>query len=67
MMTKYAHVGDLVKTAVQLIRVSRTTRNIAQFGEFDLVQTAETIWSPSRKHGGHVLGWDFSGHETAIR
>ena len=29
----------------------------------DLVQTAEL----SGHHGGHVLGWHFSGHETAIR
>ena len=36
-MTRYAHVGDLEKTAVQLIRGSRLSRNIAQFGEKDLV------------------------------
>ena len=59
-MTRYAHVGDVGKTAVQLIRGSKSSRNI-------LVQTAETVWSSSRKHGGHVLGWNFSGHETAIR
>ena len=27
----------------------------------DHVQTAEIVWSPSRKHGGHFLGWDFLG------
>ena len=66
LMTRFAHVGDLGKTAVQLIRGSKSSRNIAQFGE-DLVQTAETIWSSSRKHGGHVLRWHLSGHETAVR
>ena len=33
LMTSYAHVGDLGKTAVQLIRGSKSSRNIAQFGE----------------------------------
>ena len=33
LMTRYAHVGDLGKTAVQLIRFSKSSRNIAQFGE----------------------------------
>ena len=33
----------------------------------DLVHTAETIWSSSRKHGGHILGWHLSGHEAAIK
>ena len=42
LMTRYAHVGDLGKTAVQLIRGSRRE---------DLVQSAETIRSSSRKHG----------------
>ena len=60
LITRYAHVGDLGKTAAQLIHGStKSSRNIAQ--------SAETLWSPSRKHGGHVHGWDFSGHETAIR
>ena len=62
LMTRYAHVGDLGKTAVQLIRGSKCT-----IRREDLVQTAETIWSSSRKHGGHVLRWHLSGHETAIR
>ena len=33
LMTRYAHVGDLGKRAVQLIRGSKSSRNIAQFGE----------------------------------
>ena len=33
LLTRYAHVGDLGKTAVQLIRGSESSRNIAQFGE----------------------------------
>ena len=33
----------------------------------DLVQTAKTLWSSSRKHGRYVLRWHLSGHETAIR
>ena len=33
LMTRYAHVGDLGKTAVQLIRGSKSSRNNAQFGE----------------------------------
>ena len=33
LMTRYAHVEDLGMTAVQLIRVSKSSRNIAQFGE----------------------------------
>ena len=32
-MTRNAHVGDLGTTAVQLTRDSRSSRNIAQFGE----------------------------------
>ena len=33
LITKYAHMEDLGKTAVQLIRGSKSSRNIAQFGE----------------------------------
>ena len=33
LMTRYAHVGDLGNTAVQLIRGSKSSRNTAQFGE----------------------------------
>ena len=33
LMTRNAHVGDLGKTAVRLIRGSKSSRNIAQFGE----------------------------------
>ena len=61
LMTRYAHVGDLGKTAVQLIRVFKVKQKHCAIRRKDLVQTAETIWSPSRKHEGHVLGWDFLG------
>ena len=67
LMTRNAHVGDFGKTAVQLIRSSRSSRNIANFGKKGLVQAAETLQSSSRKHGRHFLGWHFSGHETALR
>ena len=67
LMTRYAHVGDLGKTAVQLIRGSKSSRKHCTIRRGDLVQTAEIIWSSSRKHGGHVLRWHLSGHETAIR
>ena len=33
LMTRYAHVGDLGKTAGQLVRGLKSSRNIAQFGE----------------------------------
>ena len=33
LMTRYAHVEDLGKTAVQLMRGSKSSRSIAQFGE----------------------------------
>ena len=55
LMTRYAHVGDLGKTAVQLIRGSKSSRNIAQFGDKILYKPLKTIWSSSRKQGGHVL------------
>ena len=67
LMTRCAHVGDLGKTAVQLIRGSKVKQKRCAIRREDLVQNAETVWSPSRKHGGPVLGWEFSGHETAIR
>ena len=54
LMTRYAYVGDLGKTAVQLIRGSNSCRNIAQFGEKILYKTLKL-------HGGHVLGWYFLG------
>ena len=33
LMTRHAHVVDMGNTAVQLIRDSKSSRNIAQFGE----------------------------------
>ena len=61
------HTGDLGKTAVQLIRGSKVKQKHCTSRREDIVQTAETIWSSSRKHGGHVLRWHLSGHETGIR
>ena len=66
-MTRYAHVGDLGKTAVQLIRGSKSSRNIAQFGE-------KILYEPL-KLSGHLRGnmedtfldGIFLGTETAIR
>ena len=53
-MTRYAHVGDLGKTAVQLIRGTELSRNIAQFGD--------KILHKPLKLSGHQretwLGWD---------
>ena len=46
LMTRYAHVGDLGKTAVQLIRVSKSSRNIAQFGE-------KILYKPLKLSGHH--------------
>ena len=46
LMTRYAHVGDLGKTAVQLIRGSKSTRNIAQFGE-------KILYKPLKLSGRH--------------
>ena len=48
LMTRYAHVGDLGKTAVQLIRGSKSSRNIAQF--------VEKILYKSPKLSGHHRG-----------
>ena len=48
LMTRYAHVGDLGKTAVQLIRGSKSSRNIAQFGE--------KILCTPLKLSGHLRG-----------
>ena len=45
-MTRYAHVGDLGKTAVQLIRGSKSSRNIAQFGE-------KILYTPLKLSGHH--------------
>ena len=59
LLTRYAHVGDLGKTAVQLIRGSRVKQKHCTIRQEDLVQTVETIWPTSRKHGRHVLGLHF--------
>ena len=46
LMTRCAHVGDLGKTAVQLIRGSKSSRNIAQFGE-------KILYRPLKLSGHH--------------
>ena len=46
LMTRYAHLGDLGKTAVQLIRGSKSSRNIAQFGE-------KILYKPLKLSGHH--------------
>ena len=45
-LTRYAHVGDLGKTAVQLIRGSKSSRNIAQFCE-------KILYKPLKLSGHH--------------
>ena len=50
LMTRYAHVGDLGKTAVQSIRGSKSSRNIAQFGEKILYKPLK----PSGHHRGNM-------------
>ena len=59
LMTRHAHVGGLGKTAVQLIRGSKSNRNIAQFGEKILYKPLKL----SENHRGNME----DGHETAIR
>ena len=46
LMTRYAHEGDLGKTAVQLIRGSMSSRNNAQFGE-------KILYKPLKLSGHH--------------
>ena len=46
LMIRSAHVGDLVKTAVQLIRGSKSSRNIAQIGE-------KILYKPIKLSGHH--------------
>ena len=46
LMTRYAHVGNLGKTAVQLTRGSKSSRNIAQFGE-------KILYNPLKLSGNH--------------
>ena len=45
-MTRYAHEGDLGKTAVQLIRGSKSSRNVAQFGD-------KILCKPLKRSGHH--------------
>ena len=66
LMTTYAH-GRFGKDSSSIDSWFKVKQKHCAIRRKDLIQTAETIWSPSRKHGGHVLGWDFSGHKTAIR
>ena len=44
--TEYAHVGDLGKTAVELIRGSKSSRNSAQAGE-------KILYKPLKLSGHH--------------
>ena len=67
LMTRYAHVGDLGKDSSSIDSRFKVKQKHCTIRREDLVQTADTFWSPSRKHGGHVLRWHLSGHETAIR
>ena len=46
LLTRYTHVGDLGKTAVQLIRGSKSSRNVAQFGE-------KILYKPLKLSGHH--------------
>ena len=46
LMTRYAHVGDLGKTAVQVIRGLRSRRNIARFAE-------RILYKPLKLSGQH--------------
>ena len=46
LITRYAHVGDFGKTGVQLIRGSKSSRNIAQFGE-------KILYKPLKLCGHH--------------
>ena len=49
LMTRYAHVGDMGKTVVQLIRGSKPSRNVAQFGK-------KILYEPLKLsgHRGHM-------------
>ena len=48
LMSRYAHVGNMGKTAIQLIRGSKSSRNVAQFGE-------KVLYKPL-KLSGHSQG-----------
>ena len=62
-MTRYAHVGDLGKTAVQLIRGSKSSRNNAQFGEKILYQPLKL----SGHHRGNMEDTFFDGIFQGMR
>ena len=63
LMTRYAHVGDLGKTAVQLIRGSKSSRNIAQFGEKILYKPLKL----SGHHRGNMAGTLLDGNFLGMR
>ena len=67
LMTRYAHVEVLGKTAVQLIHGSKSCRNIAHFGEKILYKQLKHSSHHRGKHGRQLLGWHFSGHKIALR
>ena len=63
LMTRYAHVGDVGKTAVQLIRGSKSSSNIAQFGE-------KILYKPltlSGHHRGNMEDTFFDGFFLGMR
>ena len=64
--TRYAHVGDLGKTSVQLTRGSKSSRNIAQFGEKILYKPLKLSGRHRRNMEDTFLDGILSGHETAI-
>ena len=59
----YAHVGDLGKTAVQSIRGSKSSRNIAQFGEKILYKPLKL----SGQHRGNMEDTFFDGIFLGMR
>ena len=67
LMTRYALVGNLGKTALQLIRGSKSSRNIAQFGEKILYKPLKLASHHEGNMEDNFLDDIFSGHETAIR
>ena len=61
LMTRYAHVGDLGKTAVQLIRGSKVKQKHCAIRRKDLFHKPLKLSGHQRGNiGGHVLGWTFS-------
>ena len=65
LMTRYAH-GRFGKDSSSIDSQFKVKQKHCTIWREDLVQTVKTIWSSSRKHGGHVLGWHLSGHETEL-